>query len=158
MTVVPTTLNRTCAFTGLKALGLAVLFCAAMQPAFAQSESSWSNQGLIYLLGPTLDGTSGIGPIDTSVDMSASDVFETLDGAFLGMYRGEGERWGVMIDVVYMDLKAEGAGDGGTCTICQLPIEGVVGALGCAGGATGCAGRFCASSLLALCLSIWSHA
>ena len=72
MTAVPTTLNRTCTFTGLKALGLAVLFCAAMQPAFAQSESSWSNQGLIYLLGPTLDGTSGIGPIDTDVDMSAS--------------------------------------------------------------------------------------
>jgi hypothetical protein len=110
MTVVPTTLNRTCAFTGLKALGLAALFCAAMQPAFAQSESSWSNQGLIYLLGPTLDGTSGIGPIDTDVDMSASDVFETLDGAFLGMYRGEGERWGVMIDVVYMDLKGRRLG------------------------------------------------
>ena len=113
MTVMPTTLKRTCATPGLAALGLAAVFFAAMQPAFAQSESSWSNQGLIYLLGPTLDGTSGIGPIDTDVDMSASDVFETLDGAFLGMYRGEGERWGVMIDVVYMDLKAEGAGDGG---------------------------------------------
>ena len=62
---------------------------------------------------PTLDGTSGIGPIDTDVDMSAGDVFETLDGAFLGMYRGEGERWGCLIDVVYMDLKADGAGDGG---------------------------------------------
>ena len=93
--------------------GFTLALCAAMQPTYAQSESSWSNQGLIYLLGPTLDGTSGIGPIDTDVDMSASDVFETLDGAFLGMYRGEGERWGVMIDVVFMDLKADGSGDGG---------------------------------------------
>ena len=113
MTVMPTTLKRTCATPGLAVLGLAAVFFAAMQPAFAQSESSWSNQGLIYLLGPTLDGTSGIGPIHTDVDMSASDVFETLDGAFLGMSRGEGERWGVLIAVVYMDLKAEGAGDGG---------------------------------------------
>ena len=113
MKVVPYTLKRTRASCCISMSGLAVALCAALQPASAQSESSWSNQGLIYLLGPTLDGTSGIGPIDTDVDMSASDVFETLDGAFLGMYRGEGERWGVMIDVVYMDLKAEGAGDGG---------------------------------------------
>lgn len=113
MKVVPDILKHSRASYCLAMSGLTVTLCAAMQPACAQSESSWSNQGLIYLLGPTLDGTSGIGPIDTDVDMSASDVFETLDGAFLGMYRGEGERWGVMIDVVYMDLKADGSGDGG---------------------------------------------
>jgi len=113
ITVIPNSLTRTRATYPLTGFGLALVLCAAMHPASAQSESSWSNQGLIYLLGPTLDGTSGIGPIDTDVDMSASDVFETLDGAFLGMYRGEGERWGVMIDVVYMDLKADGSGDGG---------------------------------------------
>ena len=84
-TVVPTTLKRFGAPSGSAALGLALAFCLVAQGASAQSESSWSNQGLIYLLGPTLDGTSGIGPIDTDVDMSASDVFETLDGAFLGM-------------------------------------------------------------------------
>ena len=113
MKLLPTTQKRFRGTFGLAVSGLISAFSLAMPPAHAQSESSWSNQGLIYLLGPTLDGTSGIGPIDTDVDMSASDVFETLDGAFLGMYRGEGERWGVMIDVVYMDLKAEGAGDGG---------------------------------------------
>ena len=111
-TVVPATLKNFHAPSCSAVFGLTLAFSMAMQPASAQSESSWSNQGLIYLLGPTLDGTSGIGPIDTDVDMSASDVFETLDGAFLGMYRGEGERWGVMIDVVYMDLKADGSGDG----------------------------------------------
>ena len=94
MKVVPDILKRPRASSCLAMYGLTVALCPAMQPAYAQSESGWSNQGLIYLLGPTLDGTSGIGPIDTDVDMSASDVFETLDGAFLGMYRGEGERWG----------------------------------------------------------------
>ena len=113
MKLVPTTLKRFRAPSDSAVFGLTLALSMAMQPAYAQSESNWSNQGLIYLLGPTLDGTSGIGPIDTDVDMSASDVFETLDGAFLGMYRGEGERWGVMIDVVYMDLKAGGSGDGG---------------------------------------------
>ena len=113
MKVVPDILKRPRTSYCLAMSGLTLALYAATQPTCAQSESSWSNQGLIYLLGPTLDGTSGIGPIDTDVDMSASDVFETLDGAFLGMYRGEGERWGVMIDVVYMDLKADGSGDGG---------------------------------------------
>lgn len=113
MTVVPYTPKRTDAPSGLAVFGLALTLCAAIQPAYGQSESSWSNQGLIYLLGPTLDGTSGIGPIDTDVDMSAGDVFDNLDGAFLGMYRGEGERWGVLVDIVYMDLKADGSGDGG---------------------------------------------
>ena len=113
MTVLSTTQKRFRSTSGLAVSGMALAFSVAMQPAYAQSESSWSNQGLIYLLGPTLDGTSGIGPIDTDVDMSAGDVFDNLDSAFLGMYRGEGERWGVMIDVVYMDLKADGSGDGG---------------------------------------------
>ena len=67
-------------------------------------ERGWSNQGLIYLLGPTLDGTTGIGPFDTQMEMTTSDVFDALDGAFLGMYRGEGERWGILVDVVHMDL------------------------------------------------------
>ena len=63
-------------------------------PFALAEERGWSNQGLIYLLGPTLEGTTGIGPIDTQMEMTTSDVFDALDGAFLGMYRGEGERWG----------------------------------------------------------------
>ena len=77
MKLVPATLKRLRKPSGSAALGMALAFCLAAQGASAQSKSSWSNEGLIYLLGPTLDGTSGIGPIDTDVDMSASDVFET---------------------------------------------------------------------------------
>ena len=82
-------------------------------PFALAEERGWSNQGLIYLLGPTLDGTTGIGPFDTQMEMTTSDVFDALDGAFLGMYRGEGERWGILVDVVHMDLKVDGSGDRG---------------------------------------------
>ena len=116
MTVVSTTLKRLRTSSGVTVLGLSLTVSMPLQPAYAQSESNWSNQGLIYLLGPTLSGTSGIGPVDTEVDMSASDVFDAIDGAFLGMYRGEGEHWGVMVDIVYMDLKADGSGEGGQLT------------------------------------------
>ena len=97
----------------LATLGLAITLVFTAHTAVAQTESGWSNQGLIYLLGPTLDGTSGVGPFDTDVDLSAGDVFDNLDSAFLGMYRGEGQHWGVLVDIVYMDLKADGSGDRG---------------------------------------------
>ena len=76
----------------------------------AQTESGWSNQGLLYLLGPTLDGTTGVGDLQTEVDLGMSDVFDAIDKGLLGMYRGEGERWGMLVDVVYMDLKMDAEG------------------------------------------------
>jgi len=79
----------------------------------AQTESGWSNQGLLYLLGPTLDGTTGVGDLQTEVDLGMSDVFDAIDKGLLGMYRGEGERWGMLVDVVYMDLKMDAEGSRG---------------------------------------------
>jgi len=87
-----------------------LVYCSSSAHA---ENSDWSSQGIIYLLGPTLDGTSGIGPFDTEVDMDAGDVFDALDGAFLGMYRGQNNRWGVALDVVHMDLKGNATGDRG---------------------------------------------
>jgi hypothetical protein len=55
----------------------------------------WSNQGLVYILAPMLSGTQGVGNLELDVDIDSSDVFDAIDGGFLGMYRGEGERWGV---------------------------------------------------------------
>ncbi|MEK9808024.1 MAG: hypothetical protein VW373_08265, partial [Halieaceae bacterium] len=78
-------------FPGLLA---AIALTVTMTTEALAEEGSWSNQGIIYLLGPTLDGTTGIGPFDTEMDMDAGDVFDALDGAFLGMYRGQGDRWG----------------------------------------------------------------
>lgn len=95
---------------------LLVAFAAlALTPsiATAQSGSRWTNQGLVYLLGPTLDGTTGVGDLQTEVDMGMSDVFDAIDKGFLGMYRGEGERWGMLVDVVYMDLKMDAEGSRG---------------------------------------------
>jgi hypothetical protein len=90
-----------------------VLVLLALTPSIttAQTGSGWSNQGLLYLLGPTLDGATGVGDLETEVDLGMSDVFDAIDKGFLGMYRGEGERWGMLVDVVYMDLKmgAEGS-------------------------------------------------
>ena len=99
---------------------LAHLFCllavtmVMASPAFAQTTpaggSQWRNTLEIYLLGPNLDGSVGLGPVDGDVDVDPGTIFEALDGAFLGSYVDEAERWGVLADLAYMDLKAEGTG------------------------------------------------
>jgi len=87
---------------------------AMASPAFAQTApgggSQWHNTVEIYLMGPNLDGSVGLGPVDGDVDVDPGTIFEALDGAFLGSYVGEAERWGVLADLAYMDLKAGGTG------------------------------------------------
>ena len=78
--------------TKITALLTALVLFGGTTSAAANDNSGWSSQALIYILAPTLDGTSGIGPFDTEVDMDAADVFDALDGAFLGAYRGEGQK------------------------------------------------------------------
>jgi hypothetical protein len=99
------------ALKGLLPLAVASVALVLAPQAFGQASGDntpgWSHSLVIYLLGPTLDGTVGIGPADSDVKLDAGDVFSALDGAFLGMYAGEGERWGVVADVVYMDLKED---------------------------------------------------
>ena len=93
---------------------------AALMPMAAYSDDSsasgWNQEFLIYLLGPTIEGTAGIGPAELDVDIDAESVFENLDGAFLGMYAAERDDWGIFIDTVYMDLEADLEGPGGLVT------------------------------------------
>ncbi|KAA9134030.1 hypothetical protein F3N42_00320 [Marinihelvus fidelis] len=75
--------------------------------AQAGGEDEWKQSFHIYLLGPTIEGTAGVGPADADVDVDAGDVFDMLEGAFLGMYSAEKNGWGVFADVVYMDLESD---------------------------------------------------
>jgi hypothetical protein len=87
---------------------------AFLPSAFAQSTTGgnpgWKNTVELYLMGPTLDGTVGLGPVGGDVDVDAGAVFDALEGAFLGTYIGEGDRWGVLVDLAYMDLEEDGTG------------------------------------------------
>lgn len=91
----------------LTALLLAGLVPAPATAAESESESGWKQSAIIYLLAPTISGTTGIGPVDGDVEIDPKSVFESLDGAFLGIYAAEKDRWGVYADVIYMDLGAD---------------------------------------------------
>jgi len=103
----------------LQAFGSLSLFVAVfmLPSAFAQSSMAadppWKNTIELYLMGPNLDGSVGIGPVDSDVSVDAGAIFDALDGAFLGSYVGEAERWGVLLDLAYMDLKEDGKGPQG---------------------------------------------
>lgn len=85
----------------------------AFSQASAEASAPWKSTVELYLLAPTLDGSVGLGPVDGDVDVDAESVFDALDGAFLGTYIGEAERWGALVDLAYMDLKEDGRGPQG---------------------------------------------
>ena len=88
---------------------------ATAAPAWSQAatDGGWQHTIELYLMGPNLDGTVGLGPVDGDVDVDAGAIFDALDGAFLGTYVGEGQRWGMLADLAYMDLKDDGTGPRG---------------------------------------------
>ena len=101
-----------------KMISLMALAAVLAAPALSAQTSTdaatqWKNTLELYLMGPSLDGTVGLGPVDGDVDVDAGQVFDALDGAFLGTYIGEADRWGVLVDLAYMDLKEDGTGPQG---------------------------------------------
>jgi hypothetical protein len=92
------------------ALGVSLLPGLA---AADQGPAAWRHTFELYLMGPNLDGTVGLGPVDGDVAVDPGDVFDALDSAFLGTYIAEKEHWGFLVDLAYMDLEQDGAGPGG---------------------------------------------
>jgi len=105
----------TCCLVAATAWSAALL---AGQPT--DSESGWKNTIVVYLLGPTIEGTAGLGPLDGDVDIDPGQVFDSLDGAFLATYGVEKDRWGALFDLIYMDLSADLTGK-------QIPLTGEIG-------------------------------
>lgn len=89
---------------------LVLLACPALTARAddqADEDEGWNQTLVIYLLAPTLEGVVGIGPADGDVTLDPRDIMQSLNGAFLGMYAAEKGDWGVLADIVYMDLKSD---------------------------------------------------
>jgi hypothetical protein len=87
----------------LVTLGAGLAFTST---ASAQS-SEWERTLLFYLLGAGLDGTTQIGPLETDIDQSFSDILENLDAGFMGAFRASNGTWAHTIDTMYVGLEAE---------------------------------------------------
>jgi hypothetical protein len=81
-------------------------------PAAAQSDG-FQHTLELYLMGPSMSGTVGMGQLDTEIDVPSSTIFDNLEFAALADYRGQSDTWAVLADVVVMNLGASGTGSAG---------------------------------------------
>lgn len=87
------------------AIGLAI----STQPVAA---ADWQHTAAVYLIGASIDGTAGVGPVVGDVDVSFSDILDNLEFGAMAAYRGEKGPWAVVADVIYMDLEVDKSGIG----------------------------------------------
>jgi hypothetical protein len=79
---------------------------AAAQTPTPWPTGTWRFAGTLYLYGPSIDANfsfpkrSGEG----NVVVDASNVFDSLNGAFMGAFEANNGRWGVFTDFLYVDV------------------------------------------------------
>jgi hypothetical protein len=109
---------------------LAALSIPRISFADTSSDSGWKSTLLIYLMGPNIDGDIGLGPVEGNVDLDPGNVFDAFDSGFLGLFGAEKDRWGFLIDTVYMDLSQDATSMGGQIAgevgVEQLILGGLV--------------------------------
>lgn len=100
----------------LRSLCLALLLAATFNslPASAQSDAgTWKHTFFVYGMGAAIEGTAGMGDFEVPIDISIADLFESLEMGAMGAYRGENDRWAVMVDATFMGLGATQRSQGG---------------------------------------------
>ena len=58
----------------------------------------------VYLLGVGIEGTTGIGPVETEIDLSFGDILDHLELSAMGLFRARKGRWAFLGDAVFMGL------------------------------------------------------
>lgn len=90
-----------------KTAAIAALLALTAGPAVAQ-DSGWTYDLSAYLwvndTGVTADTPRG----EASAELSFSDALDALDFAFMGTVEARNGRWGLIGDLLYFDLSAEG--------------------------------------------------
>jgi len=70
----------------------------------------WQFEVTPYLLAAGMDGTVGVRGYTTDVDMSFSDIWDSLDAAFMAIFTAQKGPWVLGLEGVYMKLQDDGAG------------------------------------------------
>lgn len=81
----------------------------------AQS-STWKNTAELYFLGASMSGTTAVGPVDTQLDVSFSQILSNLEFGAMARYRGESQTFAVTADVMFSALGATQDGKNGLLT------------------------------------------
>lgn len=86
----------------------AVATLAALAPAASRAETpdEWHYGATIYAWLPDMGGSTKFpeGSGGSSVEITASDILNALNFAFMGTFNAQKGRWGIFTDVNYLDL------------------------------------------------------
>lgn len=92
-------------------IGIALLAVLAAFPAIA-AEDEWEHTAVIYMIGASIDGRAGVGPVTADVDVGFDDILDNLDAGAMAAYRAQKGRWAVVADLIYMGLEQDKDGLG----------------------------------------------
>ena len=85
---------------------------AAAQSPTPWPAGTWRFAGTLYLYGPSIDASfafpkrSGSG----NIVVDAGDIFDDLNGAFMGAFEANNGQWGVFTDYLYVDVSGSKSG------------------------------------------------
>jgi hypothetical protein len=86
---------------------------------------------LFYIVGIGIDGEATVGPLTADIDVSASEVFESLEFGAMGSYRWDSDPWAFQVDLIYASLAGDKSGSQGflrsTLDLDQAMIEADMG-------------------------------
>ncbi len=94
---------------GLRGFALCLLLTPVAFPenlsaADPQDSSSWQHRAALYLWMAGLDGTSGNKLQTGKIEASFSDIMKNLEAEFMLDYRGKKDKWGVGLDLIYINI------------------------------------------------------
>lgn len=85
---------------------------SAQSPPPQSSTEEWQFQVVPYLWGSGLDGLVGIGNRTADIDASFADIFKHLHVAAMGLAEARRDKFLVLTDLIYTDLRSQHATPG----------------------------------------------
>ena len=76
------------------------------------ADETWEHQAAVYMVGASIDGTVGIGPVEADINVGFDEILDNLELGFMGAYRGKRGPWAVSADLIYMALEGDKSGLG----------------------------------------------
>lgn len=89
---------------------LASLACVTSGVATAEDEGAWRHTVFVYGMGAALEGDAYVGPLHVPVEMSISDVLDSLEFGAMGAWRADNGTWSITADATFMGLGGTGKG------------------------------------------------
>lgn len=77
------------------------------------ADGDWQHTAVVYGMGAAIDGDATIGDITVPIDMSISDLFDSLEFGAMFAYRADNGTWSITADTTFMGLGGTGKGPAG---------------------------------------------